>query len=474
MQLQIIHRTSTTTTRPRLLLFFAGWGQSPASMGEIHVGGYDTALVWDYRDNILSEEAEAFLGRYGEIVVAAWSFGVHAAAHFLTSHRELPVTTRIAFSGSRHTVDETLGIPPALFHATLENLSERAVEKFEMRVWGGATAFRRAGSPLSGRSVEELREELHRFNTGAAPKLLWDRAYVPSTDLIIPPAAQLRAWADEAVVVTTIDSAHRPDFNRLLNHALTDKSHVASRFSRSRSTYDSHASLQHEAGLKLLGLAEGFITQRPESMIDIGCATGALSREVIERLRPLRAELWDLKICEEVKGLASTMSGLCSVVPREGDAEIAVRSLANGSVDLIFTASTAQWFNSLREFLHEAYRALSHGGVLALSTYGPSTMKEIAAVTGRPSRFLPLEAINRAVPREATILHLSEEINRLTFPSPLDALRHVSRTGVNALGGHDNSDGTRHALELLREYPLEADGTASLTFHPIYLIIKKP
>ena len=474
MQVQLIHRRSATDSPGRLLLFFAGWGQSPASMGHISAGGYDTALVWDYRDDKVSTEAAELLREYDEIVVGAWSFGVHAAARFMAEHPELPVTTRIAFSGSRHTVDDIKGIPPTLFRATLENLSERAVEKFEMRVWGGAAAFRQAGAPLSGRKVEELREELQRFDTGPAPQMLWDRVYIPTADLIIPPSAQLKAWEGEAVAVTSIDSAHRPDFNHLLGHALTDKSHVASRFSRSRSTYDSNASLQHEAGLRLLELTERHITRRPDNMIDIGCATGTLSRTVIERLQPRRAELWDLESGPEVKDMVAAMSVPCDIKLREADAEIAVRELENDSVDLIFTASTAQWFNSLRHFLNEAFRALRPGGIIALSTYGPHTMQEIASVTGRTSRFLTLESVNRAIPSGAEKLYLAEAITRLDFPSALEALRHVSRTGVNALGSDGGSDGTRHAMELLRDYPLQPDGTATLTFQPIYLIIKKP
>ena len=471
MQFGIIHHSSTDQTHRRLLLFFAGWGQSRESMGEISVAGYDTALVWDYREDSLSPEAETMIEGYEEIVVGAWSFGVHAAARFMATHPELPVTTRIAFSGSRHTVDDAFGIPPALFRATLDNLSDRAVEKFEMRVWGSAAAFRRAGAPLSGRAVENLREELLRFDTEAAPLMIWDRVFIPTADLIIPPAAQMKAWEGEAVEVTLIDSAHRLNFNHLLNHVLTDKSHVASRFSRSRPTYDRHASSQHRAGLRLLELTERYLSRRPDLMLEIGCATGTLSREVIDRVQPLRAELWDLKTGPEVREMATAVSNRCDVTVQETDAEIAVRSLATESVDLIFSASTVQWFNSLRHFLSEAYRTLRPGGIIALSTYGPLTMKEIAAVTGRLSRFLSLEAVRRAIPAEAMTLHVSEEVDRLSFPTALEALRHVSHTGVNAL---DSTDGHKHALGLLREYPLETDGTASLTFQPIYLIIQKP
>ena len=479
MQLLFTHRSDTSSSHP-LLLFFSGWGQSPATVGDIEFQSYDTAVVWDYRTPIFSsadgtditDDIISRLSTYSEIVIAAWSFGVHAAARFMASHPDLPVTARIAFSGSRFTVDAHRGIDPAIFNATLGNLSERSVERFEMRVWGGAAAFRRGGSRLSGRPVSELREELQAFDTAPAPRMLWDTVFVPTSDLIISPEAQIKAWEGDTVQLITFDAPHRPDFNLLLRRVLTDKSRVSDRFSRARSTYDHNASHQLSAGRRLLSLARDFIAESPAEMLEIGCGTGRLSSEAIALFQPRRATLWDLEIPASAKCLAGTFPET-EFTFIETDAETAVSSLPAESVDLIFSASTVQWFNSLRHFLAEAYRALRPGGHIVISTYGPLTMRQISSITGEPSRFLSVESVRRAIPPHAETLLLEEETDDVSFPSPLEVLRHVSLTGVNALSS-GNDTGARDARELLRSYPLAPDGSATLTFNPVYLIIKKP
>ena len=434
MQLLYSHLTPASPHSP-LLLFFAGWGQSPASIGDIEMPGYDTALVWDYRsDRFLSpdgddntDETLSQLRDRSEIVVAAWSFGVHAAARFMAVHPELRVTARIAFNGSRFTADYERGIPPEIFNATLDNLSERSVERFEMRVWGGASAYRQGGARLSGRPVDELADELRAFAVAPAPRLLWDKAYISTHDLIIPPSAQRKAWEGESVELITIEGAHRPDFNALLRRALTDKSHVADRFGRARSTYDRHATPQLRFGRRLLSLTRGHLPGQVDTMIDIGCGTGALTAEALTQLQPREAELWDLHLPPSASRLTDSHQAT-RIILRQTDAETAAATLPAESVDLIFSASTAQWFNSLRAFLANAYRALRRGGVIALSTFGPLTMRQIAEAIGSGSRFMPPEAVSRAIPAGAETLLLEEEIIDIPFGSPLEVIRQVSLT----------------------------------------------
>ena len=479
MQLHYSRLTPESPNSP-LLLFFAGWGQSDATMDDLEMPGYDIATVWDYRSDRffspegkeITDETLADLRERREIVVAAWSFGVNAAARFMAAHPGLRVSARIAFNGSRFTVDPECGIAPEIFRATLDNLSERSLERFEMRVWGGATAFRRGGSKLSGRPVAQLAEELRVFMSPAAPRLLWDRVFISDNDLIIPPSAQHKAWEEEAIEIINIPGAHRPDFNSLLRRVLTDKSHVARRFGRARSTYDSNATPQLHAGRRLLSLATPYLPARVDSMIDIGCGTGSLTSEVIDLLAPHDVELWDLHLPESAASLGQIHPST-RIVLRQTDAESSIADLPQGEIDLIYSASTAQWFNSLRAFLAHAYRALRRGGVIALSTYGPLTMSQIGLATGIPSRFMSVESIRRSLPEGAEAAVLEEETEDLAFGSALEVLRHVSLTGVNALTPRGATD-TGSARRLLSRYPLEPDGSALLTFQPIYLIIRKP
>lgn len=72
------------------------------------------------------------------------------------------------------------------------------------------------------------------------------------------------------------------------------------------------------------------------------------------------------------------------------------------------------------------------------------------------------------------MLSVSEERDTLLMPSAIDALTHIKRTGVNGTGHRPSDRGLAFGKELLRNYPLDPQGRAPLTYHPIYMILRKP
>lgn len=465
MRYQLI--SHDTGASRRLVLLFAGWGMSPRPFGEVSMPGYDIAVVWDYRDMSVPWIEDVM--KYAEVVLTAWSYGVHAAARFLTAHPELPVTARIAVNGTRFTADDTRGIPRDIFRATLAGLTERSVMKFNMRMCGGAGAYKAFAPNAPERSIDDLREELQTFDTDPAPRLMWDKAFISDSDAIIPPENQRTAWQDECAEIIGLNAPHLPDFNTILRRCLTDKSHVAKRFHKAEATYDDNAGVQLRAAVNIIDKVAEYITPPVGTMLEVGCGTGRPTRLALERFRPRKAILWDLHISPQIDELSRLYRG---IVTQGCDAEVEIRHLADGSIDLLLSASTVQWFNSLRAFLGQIQRVLSTGGVAAISTYGPDTMREIHAAMGTECRFPSLAAIQRMIPEGLELTAACEEHLTDLYDSPIDVLRHLSRTGVNGL--KPSSDGDAAAgLELLRAYPVDAQGRAPLTYHPIYLILRK-
>ena len=139
MNFKILHNTDRQP-HERLVLLFAGWGMSERPFQDLTMPGYDVAVVWDYRD--MSAPWTGEITGYREIALVAWSFGVHAAARFMASRPDLPVTARIAVNGTRFTSDDTRGIPQSIFQGTLSSLNERNLTKFHMRMCGGGAAYR--------------------------------------------------------------------------------------------------------------------------------------------------------------------------------------------------------------------------------------------------------------------------------------------------------------------------------------------
>ena len=159
---------------PTLELFFAGWGMDSRlfawAADSPHTVHCDFAVCYDYTDMTLDAEA---LRPYSEVRVRAWSLGVYAASLVLPG-LHCAVGSALAINGTLTPVDDSLGIPVAVYDATLENLSAESVERFNRRMCGAhrevfeARRSSRNSSSSSARSVDSLLAELSHIKQCAA------------------------------------------------------------------------------------------------------------------------------------------------------------------------------------------------------------------------------------------------------------------------------------------------------------------
>ena len=182
---------------PTLELFFAGWGMDSRPFAwaadSPHTAHCDFAVCYDYSDMALDAEA---LRPYSEVRVRAWSLGVYAASLVLPG-LHCAVSSALAINGTLTPVDDTLGIPVAVYDATLENLSAESVDRFNRRMCGAHRAIFESRRPL--RSVDSLRAELLHIRECAADRSRpqftgWTQAVLSSRDKIFPIANMRRAW----------------------------------------------------------------------------------------------------------------------------------------------------------------------------------------------------------------------------------------------------------------------------------------
>ena len=457
-----LFQTSDVAT-PRLILLFAGWGMDHRPFRDIAVPGYDICVAWDYRS--LETPFKEILNRYEEIAVVAWSFGVPATAKFISDNPHLPITAKIAINGTQHPVDDTYGIPESIFQGTLDSLNEKNLGKFYLRMAGSSDRFKAFAANIPDRDIEELKAELVAVKTAETPVIIWDKAIIANTDRIIPSDNQVNAWGKEALEIMQYDGAHLPDFNTMLPRLLTDKTLVQKRFHRATKTYDTNAIIQKHIAERLIDLWQ------PEQkshldILEIGCGTGYSTRLIYKKSHFGSLRLWDLTLSDEfVKEFTgdNTELSVC-------DAEIAIRNIPDASLDAVISASTVQWFNSLPTFLSQLARVLRPGGKAIISTFGPETMREINTALGKKSTYPDTYTLRGMIPNTLNIEHLTEEILTLTFASSIEALRHVSLTGVNALGSPVSPSATR---ALINSYPLQPSSEALLTYQPIYMILTK-
>lgn len=207
-QVYIIHEN-----HPRLLLFFAGWGADETPFKEYHPAKSDYMICYDYRT--LDFDA-SLLKDYQEIHVIAWSMGVWAASQLMGKLQEedssFSIKSSIAINGTPYPVDDKLGIPPAIYHGTLEGLTGPSLHKFLRRMCANGEAFKEFLKVTPRRPPEELKDELVEIERAylSHPTTLfhWQQAIVGSNDRIIPPDNQLNAWHGEKTEVLYTEDAH--------------------------------------------------------------------------------------------------------------------------------------------------------------------------------------------------------------------------------------------------------------------------
>lgn len=255
-----------------------------------------------------------------------------------------------------------------------------------------------------------------------------------------------------------------------------DKQLLQRRFSRHLRSYDTSAVVQRTIADRIGGLLEQRYANggRVRCGVEIGSGTGFLTRHLV-RLFP-EAE-WTANDLTAESG--SWLPG--SVRFEAGDGERF--AFPDGTCDLIASASVVQWFDDLPGFIARAAKGLRpQGGVLALGTFGPENLREIAGTTGRGLHYYPLESLRKEVERNGLRIAVAEEwIERQLHPTPADVLRHLRLTGVNGVAAE------RWTRDRLRRFeadyrsaytlpaPSGSDGEegVTLTFHPIILIAER-
>ena len=152
-----------------------------------------------------------------------------------------------------------------------------------------------------------------------------------------------------------------------------DRARLRASFERASAGYDAAAGLQARIAAELLERLELF-RFAPGVVLDLGCGTGRVTRELKRRypracvigldlaqgmLREARRQRWPWRRFERVCGDALRLP------------------LRDASVDLVFSNLMLQWCEPLPAALAEVRRVLEPNGFFAFSTFGPDTLHEL-------------------------------------------------------------------------------------------------
>jgi malonyl-ACP O-methyltransferase BioC len=242
------------------------------------------------------------------------------------------------------------------------------------------------------------------------------------------------------------------------------------KFGKSMDTYDDNAFAQKEIAKKLAGLISDLYPGTPETVMEIGCGTGLLTKNILSVFPEAYYYLNDIN--DKARLRMQSLFAEKNHTFIGGDARLI--DFPDG-IDLLISSSTVQWFDNLSVFAEKAYQSLSPQAYMFLSTFGKNNLKEIREITGTGLEYLSPDSLQELFSSSGfEILHLSVEEIRVAFDSPAEILSHFRRTGVNA-----NCPGTVRTKSGLKSFcskysKMFSDGTkVILTYNPVFLGLKK-
>ena len=249
---------------------------------------------------------------------------------------------------------------------------------------------------------------------------------------------------------------------------MIDKQKVASSFGKAATSYERAANAQSKIAKQLASLISECKLEHGCRVLEVGCGTGLLSKELAQLLKPSYYLHNDISASMATQlVLKANSSFIC------GDAE---QTEFAGSYHLIASSSALQWFAKPQQFIRRMEQQLVAGGVIAISTFGKTNLQEIACLTGRqPLSYPSLDECSEYVSSQMQIMALKSQQLVMQFASPQQALQHLKACGVN--GGIAAQNLSASAMRnLLKRYQLEfshPNGGVTLTYNPIYLVAVK-
>lgn len=251
----------------------------------------------------------------------------------------------------------------------------------------------------------------------------------------------------------------------------------AKRFDRAAGSYERVTPVQSSMARRLAGLIPP--AAGDGTILELGCGTGHLTRELLRRFPDARFLVTDL---------APGMLGLCGEHMGEIDrARVRLEVLdarapeLPDTFDLLASSAVVQWFPDLHAHLGACRKLLKEGGTYALSGFCRTNFPELDALLSSPPWDWPdppghfLSAARGTAARCGFDVQLAEEdVVEYVYPSAMEFLRAIGQSGASRAPRAGRAL-TRDLLrELVGAYEerFSVEGGVKATWHPWFLILR--
>lgn len=244
-----------------------------------------------------------------------------------------------------------------------------------------------------------------------------------------------------------------------------NKDLVKLRFEHSFPVYEQHAVVQKQMAEKLADYIFASCGENYKKVLEIGCGTGFLTKHIMNDFKVGKLLIND--ISPEVIGYIEKIAPYCNYLI--GDMENIV---FDTKFNIVTSNAAFQWAEDLQAMINRFYHVLKQDGVLAFTTFGERNFEQITKISNRQLMYKNLDKLEPMF-SDYDVKILKEEVVELEFNSPVDVLRHIKGIGANAMAAEFWTKGVLKEFEKkYREYFTTENGV-SLTYHPIYVVLKK-
>lgn len=259
-------------------------------------------------------------------------------------------------------------------------------------------------------------------------------------------------------------------------HSL-DKNLIKERFEKNLSTYTDNAVAQKHMASELMaglihtapcavGLASPTYGLNFNKILEIGCGTGDLTKEILNQLN-----FEELFVNDIVENSLSSEIQSDKIEELYGDCE---EISFPQNLDLVISNATFQWLRNLPKVLNKIHSSLNQNGILAFSTFEEWNLYQISTLTQKSLNYYTKSDLEEILRQNFKIISSHSQTLEIEFDSAQDVLKHLKLTGVNSLGA---SAWTKSDLQEFSEkyHHLfrNEKGKLVLTYKPVWFICGK-
>lgn len=193
------------------------------------------------------------------------------------------------------------------------------------------------------------------------------------------------------------------------------KEQVLKSFDTAAPDYEAHSDIQKQTAQELINLCP----EHAESVLEIGCGTGSLTRHLLERYPQAQLDITD--ISPAMLDAARQSVDVEHVNWKVMDGE---NPNLNQTYDLIIANMAFQWFEDLPAALERLKTHLNPGGQILYSMPGSESFYEWRSVLAE------LSFESGVLPFRSAADLIKEEEHSVKYPGALEFLRSIKKIGA--------------------------------------------